>query len=149
MTSSNVRAEKIKVQEKANKDDKKEKKPSEFLCKIKYYNNLPDVPFEPKLLNYPFDPQRFVKYQTTTLEKNYKFTLHTEPDMGIFIDLIDPNTYKPPTTSKCSHFQVNILLQQRLFLWKISTLCILQLRTVWQKNLLVLVHQQFVQQCHG
>jgi len=43
---------------------------------------------------------RFVKYQTTSLEKNYKFQLHNEPDMGIVIDLIDPSVYKPPPSSK-------------------------------------------------
>jgi RNA polymerase II-associated factor 1 len=68
---------------------------SEFICKFKYLNTLPDIPFDPKFLNYPFDDLRFAKYVTTSLEKNYKYQLHTESDMGIPIDLIEPNAYKP------------------------------------------------------
>ena len=82
-----------------------EKKQSEFLCKVKYYNNLPDIPLEPKLLQYPFDPLRFVKYSSTSLEKNYKHVIHTEPDVGITIDLIDTSVYKPPATRKYQSFR--------------------------------------------
>lgn len=32
-------------------------------------------------------------YKTTSLEKNYKWELLTEPDLGVKIDLIDPDTY--------------------------------------------------------
>ena len=30
--------------------------------------------------------------------QNYKFSLHTEPDLGIHIDLIEPEQYEPPET---------------------------------------------------
>ena len=30
----------------------------DLLCSVKYKNNLPDVPFGPKFLSYPFDSQR-------------------------------------------------------------------------------------------
>lgn len=43
---------------------------------------------------------RFVKYFTTTLEKNYKYQIHTEPDLGIPIDLIDPDAYKSKGLAK-------------------------------------------------
>ena len=33
---------------------------SDFVCRVKYCNNLPDVPFDPKFLLYPFDQNRFV-----------------------------------------------------------------------------------------
>eukprot|EP01118_Nematostelium_gracile_P013254 TRINITY_DN4987_c0_g4_i1.p1 TRINITY_DN4987_c0_g4~~TRINITY_DN4987_c0_g4_i1.p1 ORF type:complete len:362 (-),score=114.00 TRINITY_DN4987_c0_g4_i1:66-1151(-) len=69
---------------------------NEFICKIRYSNALPDIPFDPKFLTYPFNKNRFVKYSTTSLEKNFKSVLHTEPDMGIPIDIIDPNAYKIP-----------------------------------------------------
>lgn len=68
---------------------------SEFLCKLKFRNSLPDTPFDPKLLQYPFDPERFVKYTPTTLEQNYQHALLTERDMGIKLDLIDRDAYKP------------------------------------------------------
>jgi RNA polymerase II-associated factor 1 len=83
---------------KKSKTPKKEekKKESQFLATIRYTNVLPDIPFDPKFLAYPLSKLRFVKYTTTSLEKNYKYLLHTEPDMGIPIDLIDPNAYKTP-----------------------------------------------------
>lgn len=31
----------------------------DLLCSVKYKNNLPDVPFGPKFLSYPFDSQRY------------------------------------------------------------------------------------------
>lgn len=37
---------------------------------------------------------RFVQYNPTSLERNYKHDLLTEHDLGVNIDLIDPDTYK-------------------------------------------------------
>lgn len=65
----------------------------DLLCRIKYNNTLPDVPFDPKFLAYPFDADRFIKYKPTSLEKNYKWELLTENDLGVKIDLINPDTY--------------------------------------------------------
>ncbi|KAI1727936.1 paf1 domain-containing protein [Ditylenchus destructor] len=66
----------------------------DFICKPKYSNTLPDLPFEPKFLQCPFVSQnRFVGYRPTTLEKSYKYELLTEPDLNVKIDLIDPMTY--------------------------------------------------------
>ncbi len=31
----------------------------DLLCSVKYKNNLPDIPFDPKFLPYPFDAQRY------------------------------------------------------------------------------------------
>ena len=36
---------------------------------------------------------RFVQYKPTSLEKNYKHEMLTEVDLGVNIDLIDPDTY--------------------------------------------------------
>ena len=33
---------------------------SELVCKVKYNNTLPDIPFDPKFITYPFDPNRYV-----------------------------------------------------------------------------------------
>jgi len=71
------------------------KKPSPFICPTRFRNNLPDVPFYPKFLQYPFDNMRYVRYVPTSLEKNYKHILLTEPDLGI-PDLIDPDAYATP-----------------------------------------------------
>lgn len=37
---------------------------------------------------------RFVEYKQTSLEKNYKHDLLTEQDLGVTIDLINPETYE-------------------------------------------------------
>ncbi len=39
---------------------------------------------------------RFVQYKQTSLEKNFKHDLLTELDLGVNIDLINPDTYEPP-----------------------------------------------------
>jgi hypothetical protein len=66
-------------------------------CRIKYQNKLPDIPFDPKFINYPFDPNRFIEYKSTTLEKNYKWDILNEQDLGVRIDLInqDYNRFDP------------------------------------------------------
>uniref|UniRef100_A0A914BUF1 RNA polymerase II-associated factor 1 homolog n=1 Tax=Acrobeloides nanus TaxID=290746 RepID=A0A914BUF1_9BILA len=70
---------------------------ADFICKVKYTNTLPDLPFDPKFLECPFVAlDRFVQYKPTSLEKNYKFELLTEPDLGVKIDLINPLTYQIP-----------------------------------------------------
>ncbi|KAL1439490.1 hypothetical protein MTO96_010178 [Rhipicephalus appendiculatus] len=67
---------------------------SELVCRVKYCNTLPDIPFDPKFISYPFEPNRFVSYKATSLERNYKHDLLTEHDLGVTIDLIDPKTYE-------------------------------------------------------
>ena len=74
----------------------------DLICRVKYCNNLPDIPFDPKFIAYPFDTQRFISYNPTGLERNYKYELLTEHDLGVAIDLINPEAYacgeydKPP-----------------------------------------------------
>uniref|UniRef100_A0A1E1XAW8 RNA polymerase II-associated factor 1 homolog n=1 Tax=Amblyomma aureolatum TaxID=187763 RepID=A0A1E1XAW8_9ACAR len=72
---------------------------SELVCRVKYCNTLPDIPFDPKFISYPFDPNRFVSYKATSLERNYKHDLLTEHDLGVTIDLIDPKTYEIDPTA--------------------------------------------------
>ena len=36
-----------------------EEKRSDLICRVKYSNTLPDIPFDPKFLAYPFDTQRY------------------------------------------------------------------------------------------
>nr|CAD2150254.1 unnamed protein product [Meloidogyne enterolobii] len=66
----------------------------DLICKVKYTNKLPDLPFEPKFLQSPFvSLNRFVNYKPSTLEKNFKYELLTEPDLNVKIDLIS-TTYQ-------------------------------------------------------
>lgn len=66
---------------------------SDFVCRVKYNNSLPDIPFDAKFITYPFEGNRFIHYKPTSLERSYKHDLLTEPDLGVTIDLIDPDTY--------------------------------------------------------
>eukprot|EP00743_Colponemidia_sp_Colp-15_P003713 GILK01004006.1.p1 GENE.GILK01004006.1~~GILK01004006.1.p1 ORF type:complete len:479 (-),score=92.08 GILK01004006.1:170-1498(-) len=69
---------------------------SEFVAPMKFRNVLPPIPSDPKLLTYPFDPMRFVRYQTSSLEAAWKPILLSEHDLGVHVDLIDPQTYQIP-----------------------------------------------------
>lgn len=64
--------------------------------KVKFTNNLPDIPFDPKFLVNPLDVSRFVDYETTSLEQNAKHELLTTPNLGVDIDLILPERYAVP-----------------------------------------------------
>ena len=66
---------------------------SELVCRVKYQNTLPDIPFDTKFLSYPFEQSRFVSYKPTSLEKNYKYEMLTEHDLGITVDLVLPDAY--------------------------------------------------------
>lgn len=46
-------------------------------------------------------------YKATTLEQNYKFLLLTEPDLGIPIDLINPNTYAKQSATNMKNMSNN------------------------------------------
>ncbi|GAA0175271.1 hypothetical protein LIER_28480 [Lithospermum erythrorhizon] len=72
------------------------KKPTTFLCKLKFRNELPDATAQPKLTTLKRDKDRFTKYTITSLEKMHKPQLHVEPDLGIPLDLLDLSVYDPP-----------------------------------------------------
>lgn len=72
---------------------------SDIICKVKYSNTLPDIPFDLKFLTYPFESDRFIQYNPTSLERNYKFEVLTEHDLGVTIDLINRDIYQPERNS--------------------------------------------------
>ncbi|KAL3840853.1 hypothetical protein ACJIZ3_025444 [Penstemon smallii] len=72
------------------------KKPTMFMCKMKFRNELPDPSAKMKLLKFNRDPDRYCKYKITELEKNWKPQLYVEPDLGIPLDLLDMSVYNPP-----------------------------------------------------
>ncbi|CAJ0943328.1 unnamed protein product, partial [Mesorhabditis belari] len=70
---------------------------ADFICTLKYSNALPDLPFSGKFLPCPFvSLDRFVEYKATQLEKEHRFEVQSEADVGVKIDLIDPLTYSIP-----------------------------------------------------
>lgn len=52
-----------------------------------------------KFLTYPFESERFINYNPTSLERNYKFEVLTEHDLGVTIDLINRDIYNPDRNS--------------------------------------------------
>ncbi|KAJ2814282.1 hypothetical protein FBU31_007348, partial [Coemansia sp. 'formosensis'] len=71
----------------------------EFLCKVRYQNPLPEVPFPPKLLPIPptyVDPNagsysqarlhHYVEYRHTTLEEATPYQMFVDADYGMPID---------------------------------------------------------------
>ncbi|KAJ1826325.1 hypothetical protein LPJ56_002236, partial [Coemansia sp. RSA 2599] len=71
----------------------------EFLCKVRYQNPLPEVPFPPKLLPIPptyVDPNagsysqarlhHYVEYRPTTLDEATPYPMYVDADYGMPID---------------------------------------------------------------
>ncbi|XP_027334843.1 protein PAF1 homolog [Abrus precatorius] len=73
------------------------KKPTTFLCKLRFRNELPDPSAQPKLMAFKKDKDQYAKYTITSLEKMYKPKLFVEPDLGIPLDLLDLSVYNPPS----------------------------------------------------
>lgn len=71
-------------------------KQSEFLATLEFRNTLPDIPFDAKFVKYPHEPERLIKYKPNTLEMDYTYEIHEEPNLGLTIDLIDPAKYEAP-----------------------------------------------------
>lgn len=69
---------------------------SSLYVKVKYNNTLPDIPFDPKFIVNPLNLNRYVNYETTSLEQNSKHELLTPLDLGVDIDLILPERYAIP-----------------------------------------------------
>ena len=49
-------------------------------------------------LEIPLEPQRFSKYKPTSLEGEYIYQLHMEPNLGLPIHLLDTPAFMPPAT---------------------------------------------------
>ena len=58
------------------------------------YSVFKNVLFANKLILVLLLSHRFVQYNPTSLERSYKYELQTEIDLGVPIDLINPETYK-------------------------------------------------------
>ena len=89
-------------------------KKADLLCRIKYCNTLPDIPFEPKFITYPFEQTRFIQYNATSLERAYKHELLTEHDLGVTIDLINPDTYRMNPNAPGIHPEDEKILEEEL-----------------------------------
>jgi RNA polymerase II-associated factor 1 len=64
--------------------------------KRKFRNELPPLPYDAKCLEVSMDPERFIRYKTTSLERMHRPQLHPPIDLGLFINLIDPVALRLP-----------------------------------------------------
>ncbi|KAJ7963075.1 RNA polymerase II-associated, Paf1 [Quillaja saponaria] len=87
------------------------KKPTTFLCKVNFRNELLDPSAQPKLTTIKKEKDRFTIYTITSLEKMYEPQLYVEPDLGIPLDLLDLSIYNPPKERKPLAPQDEDLLQ--------------------------------------
>ncbi|ALC45381.1 atms [Drosophila busckii] len=87
---------------------------SEIICRVKYGNNLPDIPFDLKFLQYPFDGNRFVQYNPTSLERNFKYDVLTEHDLGVTVDLINRELYQADHVSQLDPADEKLLEEETL-----------------------------------
>merc|ERR1712110_740630 len=85
--------------------------PHGFLTRTIYTNSLPSIPFEPKFLECQFEQDRFTRYNTTSLEKQHRIELHVPRNLGIHIDLINPNAYKSNPSKRTLHPHDEALLE--------------------------------------
>ncbi|TKW08877.1 hypothetical protein SEVIR_6G054100v4 [Setaria viridis] len=76
------------------------KKPTTFLCKHKFRNELPDPSAQLKWLPLNRDKDRYTKYRITSLEKNYMPKMIVPEDLGIPLDLLDMSVYNPPAVQQ-------------------------------------------------
>ncbi|KAJ1982272.1 hypothetical protein H4R35_000363 [Dimargaris xerosporica] len=68
----------------------KRKPGAEFLCKVRYLNTLPDLPFAPKLLKVDADAHvhRLTRYQHTNLAQRQPYPMYVDADLGMPLDLV-------------------------------------------------------------
>ncbi len=71
-------------------------KKSEFVCQSKFRNSLPDPPLAPYFVKIPSRIESYVPYEASSLERSYKWKLHSEKNLGVKIDIIDPRNYLLP-----------------------------------------------------
>jgi hypothetical protein len=69
----------------------------DFVCAFTFQGEVPTLPADSKLADILFDQSIFVKFRyVTNAEAQARYDLLTEPDLGISIDLVDPQAYGAP-----------------------------------------------------
>eukprot|EP00242_Pyramimonas_sp_CCMP2087_P005226 CAMPEP_0198200456 /NCGR_PEP_ID=MMETSP1445-20131203/3465_1 /TAXON_ID=36898 /ORGANISM="Pyramimonas sp., Strain CCMP2087" /LENGTH=482 /DNA_ID=CAMNT_0043870531 /DNA_START=307 /DNA_END=1755 /DNA_ORIENTATION=- len=88
--------EKIEAAKKVASDQRLTRK-TNFLCRIQFRNDLPEVPIEPKLLAVPTSWARFVSYKSSaSLDAMRQHDFLLEPELGIPLDLLEAPQYQVP-----------------------------------------------------
>ncbi|KAK9809112.1 hypothetical protein WJX72_009485 [[Myrmecia] bisecta] len=80
----------------ARPGDNRLRRDTPFVCTIRFRNELPEVPGDPKLLLAPLHPEQLAKFALSSLESQPKRDLVLEPELGIPISLLDLSRYSVP-----------------------------------------------------
>jgi len=78
---------------------------SGFLCRQRFQNTLPELPFNPKLVEFPFPRDRLYSYKTSQLVENtpYKM-LPPDNELGIPLNLIDMKVFDEGPENRLSKY---------------------------------------------
>ncbi|KAL4421193.1 hypothetical protein ABPG77_010068 [Micractinium sp. CCAP 211/92] len=74
-----------------------------FLCNIRFKNDLPEIPCDPKLLLPPYSKEEIAAFKLTELEKDLRKDLLFEPDLGIPIHPWNIERYSIPEVVPALH----------------------------------------------
>jgi RNA polymerase II-associated factor 1 len=68
-----------------------------FIAPMTFWNKLPDLPFQSKLLKCPLTGNRNTAYNAeNSLERNYKYEMLPDIDVGVTLDFIDMSVFTAP-----------------------------------------------------
>lgn len=87
-----------------------------FKCSIKFRNDLPEVPVDPKILVPPLHPDQLAAFKLTTLERELRQELQTLPGLGIPVTVLNTHNFSIPNTPQRLHEDDEALLAVRAWL---------------------------------
>ncbi|GBG34948.1 RNA polymerase II-associated factor 1-like [Hondaea fermentalgiana] len=67
-------------------------KERKFLVELKYRNELPPPPCDPKFLKIPSQVESMFKYHFSSMERSYRHKIYLKPTIGPAVNLMDPRT---------------------------------------------------------
>ncbi|KAF8061924.1 VIP2 [Scenedesmus sp. PABB004] len=67
-----------------------------FICSLRFKNDLPEIPADPKLLVSRFEPDRLSRFFVTSIEQQPRRELLLPADAGVTISLLDLERYDQP-----------------------------------------------------
>jgi RNA polymerase II-associated factor 1 len=77
-------------------------KKEDLICPVEFTNTLPALPLDPKLMIFPFDDDFLTAFDVTngvSADAAVPFELHSQANLGLQINLIDPAAYDAPPAS--------------------------------------------------
>eukprot|EP00884_Botryococcus_braunii_P005903 jgi/Botrbrau1/15313/Bobra.0319s0003.1 len=83
-----------------------------FLCNIRFRNELPEIPCDPRMLVASVHPERLAQYSLTCLEENPRREYVVDTDVAIPISMLDVDRYCVPQEAVPLAMEDAVLLQE-------------------------------------